>query len=301
LGKDAHIAATQSGDDTKRRSGTAVLLAALWPSLLGPEHGDAWRMQNRRIWRRRLTHVALVAAITGISAVAAAPPFHPPGEAEVPQNQVGGRGEHGHRGPAGSATGGGPGFEHLLIALHGHDVIEAAPPPGLQVTPENVGEHGEDAAQGPRGHERLQPPWEPDPYSPTLAHFTGGGFGGNGGGGGGGGGSGGGGGGGGSGASPGDSGDPGQQTRPGAPDSPKDQDQPPYIVDPDDGPDEPSDPQWPPKDTKPPTDWPPQTSKPQSPLSPVPEPQTWLMMIGGFGAIGASLRTRRRTGACCTR
>lgn len=300
MGKKANTAGPQLRDDTKRKSATAGLLAAFWPSLLGPEHGKTWRAQNRVIWRRRLTHVALVAAITSISAVAASPPFHQTGDADVPQTRAGGGGAAEADRGLGEAAGGGRGHSSdgaRRVSLHLRDgpddgASDTKIPSELQ-TPspmESVDDHLNDAVEG-----GAHASWGTSaPYSSTLVHYVPGFSGGGGGGGyGSGEGSNGGNGGGGlssSGDAPSaDSGDPGEQTGPGAPDAPHPPGQPtrpPYIVDPDDGPHQPGDPQWPPED------WRPRTRPPQ-PLSAVPEPQTWLMMIVGFALIGGALRGRR--------
>jgi hypothetical protein len=39
---------------------------------------------------------------------------------------------------------------------------------------------------------------------------------------------------------------------------------------------------------------PPRSSTFDAVLAPVPEPSTWLLMIGGLGMLGAMLRRRRR-------
>lgn len=306
MGKDANTAGPAARGDTNRRSGTATLFAALWPSLVGPEHGIARR--TRKIWRQRLTHVALIAAITGVGALIAAPPFHHPGETDAPHDRGGGA-ERTHRGPAWAGFDNLSDVSRLLITLRGlHD--RGGTTGGSQtVTPYAVDEHAKDAAQSSDDH-GLREAWEiGSSYSPTRAHYAGGlgstfgGFSGggraNGGGGRG-------------GADPAGSdsdsssgpsqsdgaslGDSGQQTDPGASGRPKTPDEPPYVVDPDDGPHQQGDPdpQWP-------EDLRPQTSAPAPSPSAVPEPQTWLMMIGGFAAIGASLRRRRRIGACAIR
>jgi hypothetical protein len=301
LGKDAHTAGQGAAAQTKpeRKRAAAALFAALWPSLLGPEHGQGRRVQARRIWRRRLSHVALIATATGIGAVAAAPTFHPHGTADASYGQSGGR--FAHAGPGGASSYGGHvagrDLQRISVTLRrlqgdasAARFVAPADLPFLLAS-EAANDHGQDTAQGPEG-QVSQSRWEPMPYSPRLAHYAGdlgggGGLGGSGGG-----------------LSPGrsqDGGaspgltDPGHQTWPQGPQTPDQPTLPHYTVDPDDAPHDGSDPQWPAGD------WPPQTNPPGSgPLSPIPEPQAWLMMIGGFAAIGASLRARRR-GPCPTR
>ena len=58
MGKGANIAGPAARNDTKHKHRAAALFAALWPSLLGPEHGSDWRLRNRQVWRRRMAHVS---------------------------------------------------------------------------------------------------------------------------------------------------------------------------------------------------------------------------------------------------
>jgi hypothetical protein len=282
LGNDAITAGPQVGDDTKRKGAAAGVLAALWPSSLRPEQGVLLHEENRQIWRRRVTHVALIAALVGIGAVAYAPPYHGDGKADPPQDQAG-VGHVAHGGAAGAAGHGedGSGAERLSIGLRtlqAHTGGPAfTPSADVQTTPEleTADDHGEGAAQGPDNH---------GPHGLWGAYGAAPGFGGGGGFDGG------------SASSDplqGDKpsvagpGDPRLHPTPGGPQTP-DQPKAPYTIDPDQGPHQTCDPKC-----SPPKDWRPQ-SRPSSPaLSPVPEPQTWLMMIVGFGLLGGSLRSRR--------
>lgn len=291
MGKHANSAGRRPGDDTRRKSAAAALLAAFWPSRLGPDHEAARRALNHRIWRRRVSRVALVAAIGGIGAVAAAPPFHKRDGAQAAQTAAGAQVQA--RRTAATGDGGeyaGGGFVRRPLGwrpAHGPSGAAPAPPPQAPLSADNVEDHAEDAVQGP--HEFAAPPfWERASYSPTLGHSVGGSGGGgsHGGGSAGDGGSGASGPSGSDGVSPDNQGGPDQQTGSKPPGEPQPPGAPPYVVDPDDGPHQPGDPPWPGR-------WPPRTLTPDSPLSPVPEPRTWLMMIAGFAVIGASLRAQR--------
>src|SRR5262249_9466119 len=120
----------------------------------------------------------------GFSTLAAAPPFHRPGQNDAPDGPRG----HTQHGAAGShGLGADRGVQRLLITFLGQpdrdgesDVLQTTAPV------ETAGDHVVDAAPGPQDH-GLRPPWESASYGPPRYGdgFAGGGFGGGGFGGGG--------------------------------------------------------------------------------------------------------------------